>query len=75
MKTENKPLEGFTFLDFSHRLPGPLGGNILGLLGAKVIKVEDQTFRDPFIKGLFKDMDESFPAWYETLNEYKDAWY
>lgn len=66
-----KPLTGFTFLDLSHRLPGPLGGKILADLGAEVIKVEDQKFKDPFIFGLFAEMDPSFPHWYEELNHKK----
>ena len=44
----NKILEGLKVLDFSHRLPGPLGCNLLGELGAKVIKVEDSVFKDAF---------------------------
>lgn len=67
-----KLLEGFTVLDFTHRLPGPLAGKILVGLGAKVIKVEDILFKDPFIEGLFCEFDESFPHWYEELNEQKE---
>jgi alpha-methylacyl-CoA racemase len=68
----SKLLEGFTVLDFTHRLPGPLAGKILVGLGAKVIKVEDVIFKDPFIEGLFSEFDESFPHWYEELNEQKE---
>lgn len=64
-------LEGITILDFSHRLPGPLGSKLLLGLGARVIKVEDTTFKDPFIQGAFADFDDSFPHWYEELNESK----
>ena len=53
-------LKGFTFLDLSHRLPGPLAGNLLGGLGARVIKIEDKKIQDPFNEGLFSKMDESF---------------
>ncbi|OUR97755.1 hypothetical protein A9Q84_06025 [Halobacteriovorax marinus] len=67
-----KLLEGFTVLDFTHRLPGPLAGKILVGLGAKVIKVEDIVFKDPFIEGLFCEFDESFPHWYEELNNQKE---
>ncbi len=66
-----KPLNGFTILDLSHRLPGPLGGKVLADLGAEVIKIEDQQFKDPFIEGLFAQMDPSFPRWYEELNQKK----
>jgi len=66
-----KLLEGLKILDFSHRLPGPLAGKLLADLGATVIKIEDQKFKDPFLVGLFAQMDESFPAWYEELNKNK----
>jgi crotonobetainyl-CoA:carnitine CoA-transferase CaiB-like acyl-CoA transferase len=64
-------LEGITILDFSHRLPGPLGSKLLSGLGANVIKVEDTKFKDPFIAGAFADFDDSFPHWYEELNATK----
>tara|TARA_R110000868_G_scaffold377142_6_gene642414 strand:+ start:767 stop:1687 length:921 start_codon:yes stop_codon:yes gene_type:complete len=64
-------LEGMLILDLSHRLPGPMAGKVLADLGAKVIKVEDQKFKDPFIEGLFAEMDPSFPHWYEELNSCK----
>ncbi len=67
----NKLLEGFTVLDLSHRLPGPLAGHLLSLMGASVIKVEDSTFGDPFKQGLFGDMDSSFEYWYRSLNSHK----
>jgi len=67
----NKLLEGFTILDLTHRLPGPLGGHLLSLHGAKVVKVEDQKFGDPFKQGLFGDMDSSFEFWYKSLNQHK----
>ena len=63
-----KPLSGKTILDLSHRLPGPMAGKLLGDLGARVIKVEDKKFKDPFIYGLFAEMDNSFPIWYENIN-------
>jgi alpha-methylacyl-CoA racemase len=65
-------LNGFTILDFSHRLPGPMGMNVLGHLGAKVYKIEDEKFKDAFLSGLFNEFDPSFIDWYEGLNEYKD---
>ena len=66
-----KLLEGLKILDFSHRLPGPFAGKLLADLGATVIKIEDQKFKDPFLVGLFADMDESFAAWYGELNKNK----
>lgn len=65
-------LEGFRILDFSHRLPGPLAGHVLSLLGAQVIKIEDKKFGDPFENGSFSTFDESFSAWYKGLNRHKE---
>ena len=67
-----KLLEGTVILDLSHRLPGPLAGKVLADLGAEVIKIEDHIFKDPFIEGLFAQMDPSFPHWYEELNQQKN---
>ncbi len=64
-------LKGKVILDLSHRLPGPLAGKVLADMGAEVIKIEDQKFKDPFIHGLFAEMDPSFPHWYEELNHNK----
>lgn len=66
--TAFKPLSGLTIIDLSHRLPGPLCGKILTELGAKVIKIEDHIFKDPFLSGLFAQFDPSFVSWYENLN-------
>ena len=65
-------LSGITILDFSHRLPGPLGSKLLSGLGAHIIKVEDSRFKDPFIAGAFAEFDDSFPMWYEELNSTKE---
>ncbi len=67
----NKLLDGICIIDFSHRLPGPLGMNILGDLGAKVIKLEDSIFKDAFCDGSFSEFDDSFVDWYENLNNNK----
>jgi alpha-methylacyl-CoA racemase len=67
----SKLLDGFTIVDLTHRLPGPLGGHLLSLMGAEVIKIEDQKFGDPFKQGLFGDMDPSFEYWYKFLNQNK----
>ncbi len=69
---QSRPLENITILDFGHRLPAPLAGQILCSLGAKVIKVEDQVFKDPFCAGAFADFDPSFKQWYEQLNKNKE---
>lgn len=66
-----KPLAGMTIIDLTHRLPGPLCGKILSDLGAKVIKIEDHVFQDPFLSGLFAQFDSSFVSWYENLNKGK----
>lgn len=62
-----------TIIDLSHRLPGPLCGQILASLGARVIKIEDHDFKDPFLSGLFAQFDSSFTSWYENLNKSKDV--
>jgi len=67
-----KPLKGFTFIDLSTRLPGPLAGNLIGGLGGRVIKIEDQNIQDPFNKGLFSEMDDCFIEWYKKLNDKKE---
>jgi alpha-methylacyl-CoA racemase len=64
-------LSNLTILDFSHRLPGPLAGKILSDLGARVLKIEDSTRKDPFISGMFSEFDQSFEHWYEELNQKK----
>jgi alpha-methylacyl-CoA racemase len=65
-------LEGITILDFSLRLPGPLAGKILSDLGARVIKIEDQNHKDPFLSRVFSEFDTSFQDWYEELNRRKE---
>ncbi len=69
----SKPLQGKTIIDLSHRLPGPMAGKLLADMGAKVIKIEDEKFKDPFIHGLFAEMDNSFPIWYENINKNKEV--
>lgn len=68
---KNELLKGFTVIDFSHRLPGPLAGKVLADMGANVIKIEDEVFKDAFLSGLFASFDESFINWYEELNKDK----
>jgi alpha-methylacyl-CoA racemase len=68
-----EPLAGITVLDFSHRLPGPLSTLQLKKLGARVIKIEDSNFGDPFDGGSFDEMDSSFSDWYITLNLGKEV--
>ncbi|MCR9204699.1 MAG: CoA transferase, partial [Halobacteriovoraceae bacterium] len=62
------PLEGIKVLDLSQRLPGPMAGYLFAQLGAEVSKWEDLVFGDPFVEGLFKEMDPSFSQWYDELN-------
>jgi alpha-methylacyl-CoA racemase len=71
MMTGFKPLAGMTIIDLSHRLPGPLCGQVLTGLGATVIKIEDHKFQDPFLSGIFAQFDSSFISWYENLNHGK----
>jgi len=73
VKLVNNLLEGKLVIDLSHRLPGPLAGKLLAGTGAKVIKIEDKKFKDPFIQGLFAEMDNSFPVWYKHLNKDKEV--
>lgn len=65
-------LKGYTFIDLSLRLPGPLASNLLSQLGASIIKVEDLSYGDPFEKGLSGVRDESFRNWYSNLNTPKE---
>ncbi len=69
----SSPLSGKLIIDLSHRLPGPLAGKLLAGSGARVIKIEDKNFKDPFIQGLFAEMDNSFPIWYKHLNKDKEV--
>jgi alpha-methylacyl-CoA racemase len=64
-------LKGHTFIDLTHRLPGPLAGKILADMGATVIKIEDEKHKDPFLSGMFSTFDQSFKNWYEELNQKK----
>lgn len=69
---KNSPLKGIHILDLSHRLPGPLASNLLQEMGAQVTKLEDSKFGDPFMDGFFKEMDDSFSLWYQSLNRGKN---
>ncbi len=62
----------FKVVDLTHRLPGPTAGKIFYDLGAKVIKIEDEKFKDPFLSGLFNSSDNHFTKWYEELNSKKE---
>jgi crotonobetainyl-CoA:carnitine CoA-transferase CaiB-like acyl-CoA transferase len=66
------PLKGITIIDLSWRLPGPFAAKILQNLGAKVIKIENKDFLDPFSHSLIEKEDPSFHAWYESLNKEKE---
>lgn len=71
MTATNKLLEDITIIDFSHRLPGPYGSYLLAKLGANVIKIEDEKFKDPFLTEFVDSMDDSFLSWYQNLNHEK----
>ncbi|MFP5492232.1 MAG: CoA transferase [Bacteriovoracia bacterium] len=66
-----KPLSGLKVLDFTQRLPGPLGGHLLALLGADVIKVEDQKYQDAFLQTEQTGLIGNFQDWYHELNKEK----
>ena len=65
-------LKGFTLLDLSYRLPGPLSTLLLSHLGAKIIKIEDQNYQDPFAAQYFPQKDSTFSHWYKELNKGKE---
>lgn len=65
-------LSGLVILDFTTRLPGPLAASLLARRGARVIKIEDENYQDPFIKHEQLASDPSFAAWYESLNAKKE---
>ena len=65
------PLLGLTILDMSYRLPGPFGTKVLSELGAKVLKVEDINFKDPFLTTPLAEIDPVFSKWYNHLNQKK----
>jgi len=63
-------LQDKTVLDFSYRLPGPLATKQLLDLGAKVIKIENTNYPDPFSQ---IEMDASFKSWYLGMNQDKEV--
>lgn len=74
MKMElNNFLNDIKVLDFSNRLPGPLSANLLAQLGAKVTKIEDTNYPDPFSLKNIIGKDESFNFWYQSLNSKKNT--
>lgn len=66
-----KPLSGLKVLDFTQRLPGPLGGHLLALLGADVTKIEDQKYQDAFLQTEQTGLIGNFQDWYHELNKEK----
>ena len=65
-------LSGLCVLDFTTRLPGPLGASLLAKRGARVIKIEDTHYQDPFVREGLAAHDHSFAQWYEALNKDKE---
>lgn len=61
-------LQGLTVVDFTGRLPGPMGSMILTQLGAKVIKIENSNRPDPFSTQELQKVNPCFKDWYEQLN-------
>lgn len=72
MLPNNKLLKGITIIDLGQRLPGPYASYLLQKLGAKVIKIEDIRFGDPFDSKEFKKIDPSYHSWYKNLNAKKE---
>lgn len=66
-----KPLAGLRVLDLTQRLPGPLAGHLLSLLGADVTKLEDERYQDAFIAEGARPGLENFRSWYDELNRHK----
>lgn len=58
-----------TIVDLSWRLPGPLATYYLARQGARVIKVEDRNYRDPF---LLWDWDPAFASVYNAFQHPKE---
>jgi|GEM_PF-455009 len=58
-----------TIVDLSWRLPGPLATYYLARQGARVIKVEDRNYRDPF---LLWDWDPAFASVYNAFQGPKE---
>ncbi|MBI2521075.1 MAG: hypothetical protein HYV97_11675 [Bdellovibrio sp.] len=57
-------------LDLGQRLPGPLATYTLGEMGYKIVKVEWENFRDPFVAPI--DLkDRTFQTWYQKMQEQK----
>lgn len=66
-------LSGLCVLDFTTRLPGPLGASLLARRGARVIKIEDIQYQDPFVRESLSSHDHSFAQWYQALNQDKEV--
>lgn len=64
-----KPLSGLKVANFTTRLPGPLGCQLLSDLGAKVVKWECRENPDAFIDSELAQKVAEFPRWYHRLNK------
>jgi len=70
----NNLLEGITVVDFTTRLPGPLGSMILKEFGAKVIKLESSLHGDQFNNPKVYESNPCFLDWYKNLNQDKSIY-
>jgi len=71
LMTKNRLLSGYTIVDLSQRLPGPLATSILSSLGAEVIKLEISHKPDAFDSNFYKKNELIFSLWYRELNKNK----
>lgn len=60
----NKPLEGYRVIDFGWNWAGPMVGQILGDMGAEVIKIESESKKDymraiKFLRPFFQNINRS----------------
>jgi len=67
-------LHDLTIMDLTGMLPGPYATYMLSHLGAKIIKIEDENYPDPFNDSNFAKLDQSFGTWYKNLNANKEIW-
>lgn len=69
---KSNELGDISIIDFTTRLPGPLGTKVLSTLGAKVFKVESPRLGDNFNNPLVYKFNPCFKDWYQQMNEDKE---